>query len=228
MTYLLDIEGTCLPVSFVYQSLFPYARQQLLAGATLTEAEVAGLNQERKADPDAPTGDINYLLWLMDQDRKSTALKSVQGRLWKSGFHSGQLVAPLYDDVSLALRRWQSQGHNVAIFSSGSIEAQQLLFAHTSSGDLTPLLSRFFDTTTGPKKQAPSYAAIAASLNTPPAEIVFISDIVEELDAARSAGLHTFLTLRPGNTPQPPSTHSAILSFNELDPETEPPSRASR
>ncbi|MCX6614374.1 MAG: acireductone synthase, partial [Acidobacteria bacterium] len=72
MTYLLDIEGTCLPVSFVYQSLFPYARQQLLAGATLTEAEVAGLNQERKADPDAPTGDINYLLWLMDQDRKST------------------------------------------------------------------------------------------------------------------------------------------------------------
>jgi enolase-phosphatase E1 len=219
MTYLLDIEGTCLPVSFVYESLFPYARKRLLTGATLSEAEQSGLDAEREADLQAglkpPSGEIDYLVWLMDQDRKSTSLKSVQGRLWKSGFLSGELVAPLYPDVPPALERWHSLGHTIAIFSSGSVEAQQLLFAHTTQGDFSPLLSHYFDTTTGPKKQASSYTAIAAKLNMLPSEIVFVSDIVEELDAARAAGFASRLALRPGNAPQPASAHKPIHTFDE-------------
>jgi enolase-phosphatase E1 len=139
-----------------------------------------------------------YLLWLMDEDRKSTALKSLQGKIWKEGFASGELKGTLFADVPSAFERWAATG-KVAIYSSGSVEAQKLLFAHTNFGDLTPRLSAYFDTRTGAKAARASYEAIAEAMQVAPAEAVFFSDVVRELDAAREAGMATRLVVREGN-----------------------------
>ena len=141
---------------------------------------------------------LTYLLWLMDRDRKSTALKSLQGKIWKAGFESGELKGILFADVPEAFRRWSAAG-KVAIYSSGSVEAQKLLFAHTVFGDLRPLIAGYFDTRTGSKMESASYAAIAAAMSVEPAEAVFFSDAVKELDAARAAGMETRLVVREGN-----------------------------
>lgn len=141
---------------------------------------------------------LAYLLWLMDRDRKSTALKSLQGKVWKAGFESGELKGTLFDDVPEALRRWAAEGR-VAIYSSGSVEAQKLLFGHTNFGDLRPLIAGYFDTRTGPKMESASYAAIAKAMDVAPGEAVFFSDSVKELDAAREAGMETRLVVREGN-----------------------------
>ena len=132
----------------------------------------------------------------MDRDRKSTALKSLQGRIWEAGYVSGELRSHLYPDVRPALERCRAQGRKIAIFSSGSVLAQRLLFAHTPDGDLTPLIDGFFDTTTGPKREPESYGRIAAALSVPPAAVLFVSDVAAELDAARAAGLAD-RTVRP-------------------------------
>jgi enolase-phosphatase E1 len=139
-------------------------------------------------------------LWLMDRDRKSTALKSLQGKIWKAGFESGELKGTLFGDVPAALGRW-SKATRVAIYSSGSVEAQQLLFRYSSFGDLTALISGYFDTRVGAKRDCASYAAIAAATGVAPGEILFFSDVVAELDAAREAGCGTRFVVRPGNAP---------------------------
>ncbi len=158
---------------------------------------------------------LDYLLWLMDRDRKSTALKSLQGKIWKAGFESGELKGTLFDDVPAALERW-SRGAKVAIYSSGSVEAQRLLFHHTTDGDLTPLISGYFDTRTGPKTASASYAAIAAAMGVAPEEVLFFSDVQRELDAAREAGCQTRLMVRPGNAPvEDRHGHAMIASFDE-------------
>jgi enolase-phosphatase E1 len=151
----------------------------------------------------------------MDQDRKLTALKSLQGRIWAEGYAEGQLRGQVYDDVPPALARWTGAGRRVAIFSSGSVLAQKLIFGHSDHGDLTPLLSAYFDTTTGPKREAESYRRIAAALGAPAAAGLFVSDVVEELDAAREAGLATALAVR---TPPGPAGHGhpQVISFDEL------------
>jgi enolase-phosphatase E1 len=141
---------------------------------------------------------LAYLLWLMDRDRKSTALKSLQGKVWKAGFESGELKGTLFDDVPEAFRRWAAQG-KLAIYSSGSVEAQRLLFGNTNFGDLTPLIAGYFDTRTGPKMESASYAAIARAMGVAPGEAIFFSDAVKELDAARAAGMETRLVVREGN-----------------------------
>jgi enolase-phosphatase E1 len=223
---LLDIEGTTTPISFVTETLFPYARARL---ADFVAAEdVAALRAEREADRDdtAPSWNaaderasaLAYLAWLMDRDRKSTALKDLQGRIWRGGFESGALVAPMYPDVPRALARWTREGRDVSIYSSGSVLAQRLLFAHADAGDLTPLLRAFFDTTTGPKRERKSYARIAERLGRAPREVLFVSDVVAELDAAKSAGCATVLALRPGNAPQPESTHELVRDLDRLLP----------
>ncbi len=143
---------------------------------------------------------LAYLLWLMDRDRKSTALKSLQGKIWKAGFESGELKGTLFADVPEAFARWAAQG-KVAIYSSGSVEAQQLLFRHSNYGDLTPHISGYFDTRTGPKASSASYTAIATAMRVKPAETIFFSDVVRELDAAREAGFATRLVIREGNAP---------------------------
>lgn len=213
--YLLDVEGTVAPLTLTGELLFPYARAHLAAflKQNLLRPDVQDdlrlLAEENRVEQSqvCPTFGIeirnelharSYLLWLMDQDRKSTALKSLQGKIWKSGFESGELRGTLFADVSGAFERWSQQGR-VAIYSSGSTEAQQLLFRYSTVGDLTPLIAGYFDTRTGQKADAASYAAIAAALQIAPAEMLFFSDVVRELDAAREAGCQTRLVVREGN-----------------------------
>jgi 2,3-diketo-5-methylthio-1-phosphopentane phosphatase len=156
---------------------------------------------------------LKYIYWLMDHDRKSTALKSLQGKIWKTGFESGELKGTLFDDVPEALKRWSADA-KVAIYSSGSVEAQQLLFRHSVFGDLTAYITGYFDTRTGVKTGSASYAAIAAAMNVRPDEAFFLSDVVRELDAAREAGCETGLLVRPGNAPvDDPHGHRVLESF---------------
>jgi 2,3-diketo-5-methylthio-1-phosphopentane phosphatase len=222
--FLLDVEGTVAPISLVTEQLFPYARahfrefiEQNIEDPAV-RADLILLSEENRAEtsPDVPcrlanvkwTGFVDglkfqlgafiYVLWLMDRDRKSTALKSLQGKIWKAGFESGELKGTLFDDVPEAFVRWSAQG-KVAIYSSGSVEAQRLLFGHSTFGDLTPLISGYFDTRTGAKMAAASYIAIAEAMQVEPADAIFFSDVVRELDAARRAGFATRLVVREGN-----------------------------
>jgi enolase-phosphatase E1 len=213
--YLLDVEGTVAPLTLTSELLFPYARTHLadFLKRNLARPEVQDdlklLAAENRAEESqvCPTYGIEirnelharaYLTWLMDQDRKSTALKSLQGKIWKSGFESGELQGTLFDDVPAAFQSWSQQGR-VAIYSSGSTEAQQLLFHHSTFGDLTPLIAGYFDTRAGTKGEPASYATIAAAMQVAPAEVLFFSDVVRELDAAREASCGTRLVVRPGN-----------------------------
>jgi len=215
--HLLDVEGTVAPISLVSEQLFPYARAHVAGflkqnlGLPEVQNDLELLAAENREEPseDSPTFGVEirnelharaYLLWLMDRDRKSTALKSLQGRIWKAGFEGGELKGTLFADVPAAFARWASRG-KVAIYSSGSVEAQQLLFCHSIYGDLTPLIARYFDTRTGPKSESASYAAIAKDLSVDSAEVIFFSDVVRELDAARVAGCATRLVVREGNAP---------------------------
>ena len=153
----------------------------------------------------------------MDRDRKSTALKSLQGLIWEEGYRGGDLLGEVFADVPAALARWRAQRIDAGIFSSGSVLAQQLLFRHSSAGDLTSLLRWHFDTTTGPKTDPESYRRIAAAMGIPAASVLFVSDIAAELDAARTAGMQTRLALRPGNRPPPLGHgHTEIRTFDEL------------
>ena len=154
----------------------------------------------------------------MDRDRKSTSLKSLQGRIWEQGYKRGELRGRVFDDVPRALERWQKQKKDICIFSSGSVLAQKLLFAHTTAGDLTPYISHYFDTSTGGKTDTQTFQAIATILQRSPGEIAFLSDVTTELDAAKSARMQTLLCLRPGNRPQPASTHLMIRTFDEVLP----------
>lgn len=159
---------------------------------------------------------LKYIYWLMDRDRKSTALKSLQGKIWKEGFESGELEGTLFDDVPDAFRRWSAEAR-VAIYSSGSVEAQKLFFRHSTAGDLTPLITAYFDTRTGPKAEPASYATIAAAMDVAPHDVLFSSDSVRELDAARGAGCGTRLVMRPGNASvKDAHGHSAVESFAGL------------
>jgi enolase-phosphatase E1 len=230
--YLLDVEGTTSPVSLVSEQLFPYARKHLEAylrahnGEAPVRADLALLCEENRVevDPDTPriedvasVGQVMaYLLWLMDRDRKSTALKSLQGKVWKLGYESGELVGTVFADVPEALARWAAKAR-VAIYSSGSVEAQRLIFGHSSAGDLRPLLSGYFDTRVGAKTAAASYAAIAAAMGVGTDQMLFVSDVVRELNPAREAGCLTRLSLREGNSPVADAEgHLAVRSFAEI------------
>jgi len=235
---LLDIEGTTTPIDFVYKTLFPFAREHVKDylsrnwEASEVQADLAQLRAERTNDAvqglDPPAlGDeslteqiesaVAYIHWLMDRDRKSTPLKAIQGRIWREGYLAGALLGQVFDDVPPAFARWRQQNKLICIYSSGSALAQKLLFSHTTAGDLTHHISCYFDTTIGHKVEADSYRRIAEELQLATAEIVFVSDVIAELDAAREAGMKTILALRPGNRPvEPPVTHTAATSFAEL------------
>jgi 2,3-diketo-5-methylthio-1-phosphopentane phosphatase len=221
---LLDIEGTTTPIAFVTQVLFPHARTHLRvhlerhahspAYATLFAAfREEHASDSRRGEPVPPWADqpeparlaaiAAYAEWLMDRDRKSPALKELQGRIWEDGYRRGELVGEVFSDVPGALRRWQERQLPVGIFSSGSVLAQQLLFGHSSAGDLTPFLRWYFDTRVGAKGEPDSYRTIAQTISLPANSILFVSDVTRELTAARAAGMQVRLSLRPGNTPQP-------------------------
>ena len=223
---LTDIEGTTTPLSFVLDLLFPYARRRLDAACASGEprfAEALRLlhqeyEEEKSAGADLPDfGDgAPYAHWLMDRDRKSTGLKMLQGILWEDGYRTGELQGQVWPDVAEALRLWKERGIRARVFSSGSVLAQKLLFGHSDQGDLLPYFEGFHDTTTGPKQTPAAYAAIAESFGLPPEEILFLSDVVAELDAARDAGMPTGLLIRPGNRPAEPGGHAVYRSFMEL------------
>lgn len=236
---LLDIEGTTTPVEFVYEVLFPFARRharEFLSQHQLSDAvraDVEALKAERRADSEAgreppawrdESADSRlesatlYVHWLMDQDRKSTALKSLQGNVWESGYLSGQLRAEVYADVPPAFARWRGQRRSIYIFSSGSVLAQRLLFAHTTEGDLTVYIGGYFDTTTGAKAERSSYESICAATGTEASEVLFVSDVTAELDAARAAGMRTALCVRPGRPEPEPGGHDIIHTFDVLFP----------
>jgi enolase-phosphatase E1 len=227
---LLDVEGTTTPVDFVYGVLFPFARARVrgfLAGHASeadVQADVAALRGAHAAETEgAPPwradaeidSAVAYVHWLMDRDRKPTPLKSLQGRIWEEGYRSGALIGQVYPDVPAALDKWRREGCAVAIFSSGSVLAQRLLFAHSSAGDLTPFIAAYFDTTTGPKREAESYRRIVSALGVPAAEMLFVSDIAAELDAARLAGLKTALCVRSGPLPEG-SPHPPVRTLESL------------
>lgn len=199
-----DIEGTTSSVSFVYDVLFPYARAHIPGYVRAHEGELAALLDEVRdeaGDPSLPVeGCIAALLRWMDEDRKITPLKTLQGMVWRQGYAAGGFAGHLYPDVAPCLRKWKARGLMLAVYSSGSVEAQKLLFGHTEAGDLTPLFSGWFDTRIGGKKDARSYAAIAGALGAAPEAVLFLSDNPDELAAARAAGLRVRGLQRPGNT----------------------------
>jgi enolase-phosphatase E1 len=228
---LLDIEGTVSPLAFVHDVMFPYARANVAAfiAANLEETTVWQALDQMARDAghpafaewcpsldDATDFVVREVHRLMDADAKVTGLKLLQGLIWEQGFRAGDLRSTIFDDVPGALLAWSAFGFDVRIYSSGSVHAQTLFFAHTEAGNLTDYFSGFYDTTIGSKREAASYTSIAADADVAPADILFISDVVEELDAARSAGLHTALALRPGNKPAPATDHPTITTFAEI------------
>jgi enolase-phosphatase E1 len=228
---VLDIEGTTTPIDFVHKTLFGYARERVEEFLRRhwedpeVRADVARLEAEHAAEPadsslspwrNDPAAVTSYVYWLMDRDRKSTGLKSLQGRIWEAGYGSGELRGEVYPDVLPALERWQRDGVEVAIFSSGSVQAQRSLFRSSSVGDLTRFISSYFDTRTGPKAAPASYTQIAAALGHSPSRVLFVSDVTTELDAAQRAGMATALSVRPPAVPPTASGHPVIRSFDEL------------
>ncbi len=236
---LLDIEGTTCPVSFVTGTLFPFAGEQM--GAFLEQNQhqdrvrklVEEVEVAWKADPHpeavalqaevpdewVPWRVLPYLHWLIAQDRKLTALKELQGMVWEQGYASGRLVGPLFSDVPAALRRCRKAGIVLAVYSSGSVKAQQLLYRHSSGGDLCELFSHWFDTRCGPKQNSASYTAIAAAMAVEPGRVLFISDSLGELEAAAGAGMKVLFSLREGNPQSDPGAFRSIIGFDELCPE---------
>jgi enolase-phosphatase E1 len=234
---LLDIEGTTTPIHFVYKTLFPFAsaraedflrRQYQQPEITDLVGQLAEANAGDRA-LGAPswldgTGDeqvgsaTRYVQWLIGRDSKITPLKTLQGKIWEEGFLRGELKGEVYPDVAPAFARWKSQGRQLAIFSSGSILAQQLLFAHSTAGDLSGFLQGYFDTTTGPKRDEVSYRIIAESLGIAAKQFLFLSDVVAELDASRAAGMKTALSLRPGIARPRIAVHPEIENFEQIFP----------
>ena len=217
-----DIEGTTSSISFVRDVLFPHARKQLPAfiethGDTpevqhwLHEAaREAGLVEAERQEI------IELLLQWIDEDRKSTALKALQGMIWKDGYTAGDYRAHVYPEVAARLRDWRADGLRLYVYSSGSVPAQQLFFRYSEAGDLSPLFAGYFDTETGPKREAESYRRIAGEVGEQPAHILFLSDVVEELDAARAAGMQTGWLLRPPLAVPSAPTHPAYRDFDAI------------
>jgi len=215
-----DIEGTTSSLSFVKDVLFPYARQRI--GAFVREqarqsAVRAQLNAVSEAAGRTLTDDeaVAQLIRWIDEDKKITPLKVLQGMIWEAGYRNGDFRGHVYDDAARRLREWKDQGLALYVFSSGSVHAQKLLFGYSDFGDLTPLFSGYFDTTIGAKRESDAYRHIAQNIGTPVGEILFLSDIREELDAAQAVGLRTCWLVRDGALPATPS-HPLARNFSEI------------
>lgn len=216
---LTDIEGTTSSLSFVKEVLFPYSRARMadFIRAHSTEPAVrAQLDEVGRAAGRPLTDDeatAQLIAWI-DEDRKITPLKALQGMIWEAGYRHGDFQGHVYDDAVRQLRIWKDRGLKLYVFSSGSVLAQKLLFGHTAFGDLLPLFAGHFDTAIGSKREATAYTAIARQIGLPPAEILFLSDVREELDAARAAGMRTTQVLREGVTPA--DNHMQAKTFNDI------------
>lgn len=215
-----DIEGTTTPISFVTDVLYPFARERLPRFVVNHEREPevirildeVGALAGRPLDRD---GRVAQLLAWMDADRKVAPLKDLQGMIWEQGYRGGALVSELYADAARCLREWHGQGLRLYVFSSGSVQAQKLIFAHTNHGDLGPLFSGYFDTRIGHKREADAYRAIAGAIGQDPRHVLFLSDVRQELDAARDAGMQTTWLVRD-RLPSGPVAHRRVRSFDDI------------
>lgn len=215
-----DIEGTTSSIDFVHQTLFPYAKTHLRAflHANATDDAVQRIQAEveqiesRRLSLDAAADVLES--WILE-DRKLTPLKALQGMIWKTGYEAGELKGHVYPDTPEALRRWHAEGRRLYVYSSGSVEAQRLIFGHTEYGDLTPLFSGYFDTRIGGKREAVSYRRILDEIALPGAQVLFLSDVGEELDAARAAGMQTCQLVRDDKT-VPALAHPQAKSLAEV------------
>jgi enolase-phosphatase E1 len=217
---LTDIEGTTSAVSFVFDVLFPYAAQHL-PGFVREQAQrpdVAAQVQAVREDSGEADADVErviaILLGWIAEDRKATPLKALQGMVWEQGYQAGELKGHVYPDAVQALTSWHQQGYALYVYSSGSIQAQKLIFGCSQAGDLSALFSGYFDTTSGPKREARSYRTIMAAIGLPGEDVIFLSDIVEELDAARAAGMLTCGIAREGGKL---AGHPCVDSFALID-----------
>ena len=225
---LTDIEGTTSSISFVKDVLFPYARRALpgFVREHGHESEVRRWLDQAAVENGGMCQDemiVEALQGWIDEDRKHTALKALQGLIWEAGYRDADFTAHIYPDAAPALRDWHAAGLPLYVYSSGSVPAQKLFFGHSDAGDLTPLFSGWFDTEVGGKRDAASYRRIADAIGVPAGEILFLSDVVEELDAAREAGLQTVLIDRLQDYPQPRHAeathgHRRVESFSEIEP----------
>ena len=220
---LTDIEGTTSSIAFVKETLFPYARARIGAfcRAHADDPEVAAqLAAARGDDPLDLDGVVARLEQWIDEDRKATPLKALQGLIWRAGYLEGAYQGHIYPDAVEGLRGWHARGIPLFVYSSGSVAAQKLLFGHSVAGDLTPLFSGYFDTTSGPKKEADSYRRIADAIRgsheVAAAEVLFLSDVAAELDAARAAGLDTLRLVRPEDGTPPGSDHREVATFADI------------
>jgi enolase-phosphatase E1 len=214
-----DIEGTTSSIGFVKDVLFPYAYRRLPAFIEThgdrpevqhwlhEAAKEAGIIEASRQEI------IELLLRWIDEDRKSTALKALQGMIWKEGYEAGDYRAHIYPEVPAQLRAWRAQGLKLYVYSSGSVPAQTLFFGYSEAGDLTPLFAGYFDTETGPKREAESYRRIAEAIGERPAHLLFLSDIVEELDAAAAAGFQPGWLVRPPAALPTGARHPAYADF---------------
>ena len=236
---LLDIEGTTCPFNFIVEVLVPYAEQNLESfidshcyqdsiKKILTNAKeewikdkhpgsISLLERCHKQSLTPKESTTKYLKYLMNIDQKSTALKDLQGKIWKKGYKNGTLKSTLFDEANECMHRWKQNGLTLAVYSSGSVEAQKLLYQYTQNGNLVELFSHWFDTHTGPKKSQESYELIAKEMGTNPTNVLFISDNTEECDAAKIAGMETLFSLRKNNPSQDPKQHHVIHDLNEAD-----------
>jgi enolase-phosphatase E1 len=232
---LLDVEGTTSAVAFVAEVLFPYARRELagwlerhwdqpataracdLLARDVGASSLAAWVGAGETPEDTRRRVLEQAYRLMDHDAKATGLKELQGLIWQQGYARGELLSHVYPDVPPALKRWAERGLDVRIFSSGSVVAQRVFFAHTEAGDLLGLFRGHYDTTLGPKRDPDSYRRIAADMALNPSEILFLSDVPAELDAAAAAEMRTGLAVRPGNVATPAGLpHPVVTDFGEI------------
>ena len=220
---LTDIEGTTTPIRFVIEVLYPYARQRLApflreqAHDPEIQAIIAQVRSEAGRELDLE-GVIAQLLAWMDADRKIAPLKDLQGLLWARGYADGELVTEVYADAARSLRTWHAAGLKLYVYSSGSVQAQRAIFTHTDHGDLGALFADYFDTRVGHKREPQAFRRIAETVDLPPDAILFLSDVREELDAARAAGLHTAWLVRDAMPSGPAAAHRRVRSFDALRP----------
>lgn len=216
-----DIEGTTSSIDFVHETLFPYAKANLRAflkanendPAVASELHAVSTLEKRPLSLDEAADVLEQ--WIAE-DRKATPLKSLQGMIWRQGYESGEITGHIYDDTDEFLERWHAGGIRLYVYSSGSVEAQKLIFGNTEHGDLTPLFSGYFDTHVGGKREADSYRAILRQIGFSGDEVLFLSDIGEELDAARAAGMKTCQLLRDTKA-RPSAGHPQARDFSEVN-----------